>query len=180
MTERECRRMAVALVEFANGEATGAQRREVERHLRACDACRQALAALRTMADDDAAARDAAFFARQRDAIMGAIQPASRVVGGTRWRRWAPPLAASLAAMLLLSVLWKPAPPAMAPHVDALDGETLLELSDVTRGVNTEGALLAETSFDESQPVEELHDLGDDELVALDELVGNVGGGGGI
>lgn len=181
MTPWGCRSWRTSLVDDAAGTLDADGRVALAAHLRGCDSCRTMAADLRALPAQLArgadTAPDDAFFTRQRDAIMRSVRhsaPEPATARGWRWA-WSPVLVGATA--LLALALWRPVPLAVPTHIDGLDGDELLALSDVTRGLSSDTGLVGETAFDENHPGDLLHELPDEDLAALDDLIGDGSGG---
>jgi anti-sigma factor RsiW len=145
-----------ALVPFAKDELAPDERARVKAHLVACEACRRALADVRAVLVELAAAPapPAPHWGRYRVELRARIDARARAP--RRWQRPMPiAVSAGLAAALLLFVLWPPAPVEQRPvdlaaldeavigarldmleHYDVVERLDLLEELDVIRALD--------------------------------------------
>jgi anti-sigma factor RsiW len=145
-----------ALVPFAKDELAPDERARVQAHLAACEACRRALADVRAVLVELAAAPapPAPHWGRYRVELRARIDARARAP--RRWQRPMPiAVSAGLAAALLLFVLWPPAPVEQRPvdlaaldeavigarldmleHYDVVERLDLLEELDVIRALD--------------------------------------------
>ncbi len=175
MLGRSCRRVRPALVDLAVGTLSRSDVPRVEAHVATCATCRADLDAMREISEAFAAEAAPAvpedFWRRQRQAIMRRVRtapPPARVVPA-RMGRWQ---LAGAAATVLLAVLVSrsiiPLRPAVPHTVDHLDDDALLHLHDLLPAVAP-----ASTIDDADGDVLSLHDLPDDELDSLADLLDN-------
>lgn len=138
-----CRRLAPALVDYADGALTPAARARVEHHLAGCARCAETVAALSEVPAalrEPAPARDDAFWAAQRQRVMQAIDsgerpaPARAPLVGFDWRLALPVAAAAAIALAGYLSLRAPQTPGEVA-LDALPPEDLAALVEVAGGL---------------------------------------------
>lgn len=197
-----CRRLAAALVDYADGVLPEGARPRLERHLAHCPRCRDELTALREMPALLQAAeirRDESFWARQRQDILRAVRtqaaPARSRVPRFAWQAAVAAVAVAAIVIAGARLLQRPKQPLLAraqlpADVDALDPDATAALSDVaatlvplpeTKPATTENddlllAAAAREAWGPSHTLEitpEIADLSDEDLETLDEMVGN-------
>jgi anti-sigma factor RsiW len=176
-----CRRLAAHLVDYAEGALSPRDRVGVEGHLRDCAACRATLAALQTVPDTLRGAMlpaDETRWAHQRHAIMEAVRRHAPAPEQSRRWAWQPGLAA--AALVVVTVLSYRALQQDTPHrplaVDEFDAESADALAEVVATLSDADWLAADDALTAAAGpaiVGDLHDLADEELTALGELLGH-------
>ena len=165
-----CRRFHAGLADLATGTAP-ADARALDLHLAGCEACRADLAGMRSLATELAAPAGAEpsedFWRTQRQAIMRRVRTAPEPVV----RPWAAWRVAGVIATLVLAVLVvRPrigAPP-VPNTVERLDDDALHSLHDLLPAITPASAI-----EDADSDLLSIHDLGDDELDRLSELLGD-------
>ena len=171
MTSWSCRRHRVALVDAAEGTLSRDAARALEAHLATCAACRADLDALRAVSADllapPAPVPSEDFWRRQRQAIMRRVRttPSQISVWRPAWRLAGVVASVFLAVLVSRTMLVGPTIPRVAEH---LDDDALLHLHDLLPGVTA-----ASTADDADSDLLSIHDLGDDELDRLAELLGD-------
>jgi hypothetical protein len=169
-----CRRLRPALVDLALGTLPMGDVPRVQAHVAGCAACRADLDAMRELSDagapDETPALPDDFWRRQRQAIMRRVRTASAPVPApARGHRWqlVGALATVLLAVLVSRSVVRVRPP--LPRVaDHLDDEALLHLHDLLPSLAP-----ATTIEDADSDVLSVHDLADDELDSLADLLDN-------
>lgn len=188
-----CARIRPLLVDCAEGALAGEVRERVERHAAECDECRDALTALREVPQALRGApipvRDEEFFRRQREAILRRVRqvPSAQAAPAFRPRfGWMAGLAT--AAVVALVLLRQPSePPVVVPRGEAIEGlapDDVADLTDLTVASDADlvdSAGLADDLLasgeapdegEEWAPAPDVHDLSDQELERLEELIG--------
>ena len=173
MTSFTCRRLRPALVDLAEGTLAPAEARRIERHVASCATCRGDLEAMRglsTVLRDPALAEpDDDFFRRQRQAIMRRVRTgpdrAPARVSSRRWQLAGAFATVALAVLVsrtaLIPGMWSP-----AHSIDRLDDDALVHLHDLLP------ALAPATTIDDADgDMLAVHDLDDDEIDSLDDLI---------
>jgi anti-sigma factor RsiW len=163
-----CRRLRAALVDAAAGTLPATDRGRVEAHVAGCARCRTTLAAMRRLAAEvpSVAMPDDAFFARQRAAVMRRVRtarPEPAPVGS--WNAWR--IAGAVATAALVLVLVRPRPP-VSHSIDHLDDDALAHLHELLPAITP-----ASTIEDADSDLLAIHDLGDDELDSLSDILGD-------
>jgi len=186
--------MRPLLVDCADGALAGEARARVERHTAECVECRQTLAALREVAQAlrqvPTPRRDEEFFRGQRQAILRRVRqaPSPRLAPAFRPRfGWVAGLAT--AAVVTLVLLRQPPEPPVAVSqgeaVEGLSGDDVADLVDLTlaadadlvdsAGLSDELLAFGEVPLGDGEewaPEPDVHDLSDQELERLEELIG--------
>ena len=197
-----CHRLAAALVDYADGTLAERARPRVERHLAHCPCCRDVLAALRevpALLQVAEIGREESFWVRQRQDILRAVRtqaaPARSRVPRFAWQGAVAAVAVAVIVIAGVRLLQRPKQTLLAraqlpADVDALDPDTSAALSDVaaalvplpeTMPATTENdelllAAAARETWGPSRPLEitpEITDLSDQDLEALNDLVGD-------
>ncbi|MGH7893040.1 MAG: zf-HC2 domain-containing protein [Candidatus Binatia bacterium] len=170
-----CRGLRAALVDAAMGTLPLADRTRVDAHLARCAPCRDELAALcRVAAGLDAPAQptpDEDFWRRQRQSIMRRVRttPVSPLVA-PRWPtlRVAGAVATVMLALLVTRRVLLPVAPPVPHTIDHLDDAALFHLHDLLP------AITPATAIDDADgDLLSVHDLGDEELDRLAEMLGD-------
>ena len=175
MTTLACRRLRPELVDLAVGTLAAADAARLEAHLAVCAECRDDLAAMRglpsELRDDDPPEPGEDFWLRQRQAIMRRVRAAAapaRTATGRPARRWQ---MIGVAATVLLAlavtrtVLVRRVP--SGPHsIERLDDDALHHLHELLPSI-----MPASTIEDADSDLLAVHDLGDDDLDALADLL---------
>ena len=171
-----CRRLRAPLVDLALGTLPMGDVPRVQAHVDGCAACRADLDAMRELSDAGIVAETPAlpddFWRRQRQAIMRRVRtapsptPIAAAARGSRWQ-----LAGALATVLLAVLVSRSVihiRPALPPAADRLDDEALLHLHDLLPALTP-----AATIEDADSDLLSIHDLADDELDSLADLLDN-------
>jgi hypothetical protein len=169
-----CRRLRPALVDAAMGTLPLGERGRVEDHIARCALCRNDLASMRHVSIGLSAPPGSTpgedFWRRQRQAIMRQVRtvPAPAKVAA-RWGslRVAGAVATVVLALLVTRSVFPPSPPPLSRSIDHLDDEALLHLHDLLPAIAP-----ATTIYDADSDLLSVHDLGDEELDRLAELLG--------
>jgi len=172
LTSLACRRLRPALVDLAVGTLDAADTAPVEAHLTACADCRDDLAAMRglpsELRDADLPEPDEDFWRRQRQAIMRRVRAAGVSSKRTSVRRWRLVAAAATVVIALTAthtVLVRRVPTG-AHSIERLDDDALLHLHELMPVITP-----ASTIEDADSDLLAVHDLGDDDLDALADLL---------
>jgi anti-sigma factor RsiW len=163
-----CRRLRAALVDAAAGTLPVTDRVRVEAHVAGCAHCRATLVAMRRLASEvpPVALPDDAFFTRQRADVMRRIRTTRPEPAPARpWHAWR--IAGAVATAALVLVLVRPGPPA-SHSIDRLDDDALVHLHDLLPAITP-----ASSIEDADSDLLAIHDLGDDELDSLDDILGD-------
>lgn len=176
MTALACRRLRPALVDLAVGTLDGADVARVEAHLADCNVCRADLAAMRglesELRDADLPEPDEAFWRAQRQSIMHRIRveatPAvpARRSSSRRWQLVAAAASVILALMATRTVLVRRPVPSGPHSIERLDDDALHHLHELLPVITP-----ASTIEDADSDLLAVHDLGDDDLDALADLL---------
>ncbi len=171
-----CRRLRPALVDLALGALAADDARIVERHVATCRRCRDDLDAMRELPDalqpSAATALPEDFWRRQRQAVMRRVRTSATPVAARR--PWAPAWQlAGVCATLALALFVARVPlfhrtPALPHAVERLDDDDLLHLHDLLPTI-TPAASIDDAEGD----MLSVHDLGDDELDSLADILGD-------
>jgi anti-sigma factor RsiW len=173
MTSFACWRLRPALVDLAEGALAPGDVRNVEAHVAVCASCRDDLAAMRglasELADTSLPPPPEDFWLQQRQAIMRKVRvvehPAPVRATSRRWQ-----LAGALATIALAVVatrgVFLSRMHVMSHNVERLDDDALFHLHDLLPAIAP-----ASTIEDADGDMLAVHDLGDDELDSLDELL---------
>ena len=171
MTPLACRRLRLALVDFADGALAPAEARRVEAHVAACATCRDDLAIMRGLTtglrDPSLPEPPEDFWRQQRQAIMRQVrQVPEPAAARAPWWRWqfVGAVATAALALVVTRTVFLPATPSMSRAIERLDDDALFHLHDLM-------PVLVNASSIEDADADELsvHDLGDDELDSLSE-----------
>ena len=175
MTSFTCRRLRPALVDLAEGTLAPSAVRRVERHVASCATCRDDLEAMRGLATE---LRDPTlpepsddFFRVQRQQIMRRVRtapdrtPAPLRVLSRRWQ-----LAGAFASVLLAVFVTRTVLVHRADvvhrSIDRLDDDALFHLHDLLPSIAP-----ASTVEDADSDMLAVHDLDDDEIDSLADLI---------
>ena len=172
----QCWRLRARLVDFAADVLPATERERIASHVGHCDRCAVVVAALQDVPAQlltlPPVAADEVFFRRQHDAIMRTVrtQPEVRQASGFAWPWVFAPAVAATAALVLAVTMWRPPSHAPTlPALDALDVDTLLSVADVARTFAPDGHLTGDAGW---HPIDDLHEVDDQDLVILRELIG--------
>lgn len=191
MTRWQCRRLAAALVDYAEGTVDDSRRSRVERHLATCVDCAAAVSALREVPQALRAlpepAQDAEVLLAQRARIRAAIEAAPpphatrlrRWLGdGWTWPAWRLPATALASGLLSVAVLYGVIVlrGRSVGTAGSLDDATLIEVLDVTHTLSPRGVVLPDvtdgTNTDESKAA--VDDLANEDLQGVSDLLDQV------
>jgi anti-sigma factor RsiW len=172
VTTLVCRRLRPALVDLAVGTLDAAGAAPVQAHLAGCAECRADLAAMRglpsELRDADLPEPDEDFWRRQRQAIMRRVRASGVPSGRVSTRRWQLVAAAATVVIALTAthtVLVRRAPSG-AHSIERLDDDALQHLHELMPVITP-----ATTIEDADSDLLAVHDLGDDDLDALADLL---------
>jgi len=174
VTSFTCRRLRPALVDLAEGTLAPGAKRRVEAHVASCATCREDLEAMRGLSTE---LRDPTlpeppddFWRRQRQAIMRRVRtvpetPAVRMPS----RRWQliGAFATVLLAVFVSRTVFLPPFHAARHSIDRLDDDALFDLHDLLPVIAP-----ATTIEDADSDMLAVHDLDDDEIDSLADLIG--------
>ena len=169
MTPWACRRFRADLVDLATGTPptdSGA----LDAHLAGCEACRADLAAMRSFGVELAAPAapepSEDFWRTQRHAIMRRVRTAPEPAAS--WAPWR--LAGAVATVVLAVLVLQPRlrTPPVPSAIERLDDDALHSLHDLLPAITPASAI-----EDADSDLLSIHDLGDDELDSLAELLGD-------
>jgi anti-sigma factor RsiW len=170
VTRWGCRRFRADLADLATGTPL-ADARALDAHLAGCEACRADLAGMRSLASELAAPSvpepSEDFWRAQRHAIMRRVRTAPEPVARP-WAAWR--VAGAVATVLLAVLVVRPrfgTPPAPSA-IERLDDDALQHLHDLLPAITPASAV-----EDADSDLLSIHDLGDDELDRLAELLGD-------
>ncbi len=176
MTALACWRLRPALVDLAVGTIDAAEAARVESHVAECDACRADLAAMRgvpsELRDADLPEPSQEFWQRQRDAIMRRIQAAAPLPATPRTSLGRPWQLVGMVATMLIAftatrLMLVPRVPSGPHSIERLDDDALNHLHELLPVITP-----ASTIEDADSDLLAVHDLGDDDLDALADLIG--------
>lgn len=169
-----CRRLRAALVDVALDGAAPADRARVEAHTAGCAACRDALGAIRRLSNDLAVPALAGpgedFWRRQRQSILRRVRRAPAAGrGAARWSalRVGGAVTAVVLALVVSRSGLSPTSPSLPQAVDHLDDDALIHLHDILPVIAP-----GSTLFDADGDLLSVHDLGDDDLDRLADMLG--------
>lgn len=186
-----CARVRPLLVDCADGVLGGEARARLERHVAECGECRDALAALREVAQalrqGPTPQRDDEFFRVQRQAILRRVRQAPSPLAVPQFRPrfgWMAGLAtAAVVALVLLRQ--PPEPPSAVPPGGSMEGASAHDIADLSFAADANLAVSTELGDEviafgaaplgdgeEWVPEPDVHDLDDQELERLEELIG--------
>jgi anti-sigma factor RsiW len=169
VTRWSCRPFRAALADRATGTPP-TDAAALDAHLAQCAACRDDLAAMCSLTTELLAPVEPEpledFWRRQRQSIMRRVRTASEPAPA-RWPAWR--LAGALATLVIAVLVVRPhvAPP-VPSSVERLDDDALQHLHDLLPAITPASAI-----EDADSDLLSIHDLGDDELDRLAELLGD-------
>ena len=174
MTSFTCRRLRPALVDLAEGTIAPGLKRRVESHVASCDTCRDDLEAMRGLSIElrDPTLPEPAedFWRRQRQAIMRRVrtvpEPATVRMPSRRWQLVGA-FATVLLAVFVSRTVFLPRFQAVHHSIDRLDDDALFDLHDLLPAIAP-----ASTIEDADSDMLAVHDLDDDEIDWLADIIG--------